>query len=313
MNPEPICDLHPLEYQHPFDSAALEGLRGTPGLELFTKQFLKYGLEKFFVIQYTGSNLKVSESNYPDLIAIVDSVCATLCLSTIPHIYIEWDDSINSRTIGDEHPIIVLSSGAIDRLTDEELRFLIGHECGHIKSKHVLYQMMAETISSLSSVIGQFTIGLGKLISQPLQLALMHWSRTSELSCDRAGLLACQNVNTAVAVMIKLAGLPEKYQQNINRAAFVQQAKEFEDFDFDKLSRIIKFAINMGRNQPWTILRSAELLKWVDAGEYEQILLRQSTRKAKIRSLGHVEFCRHCNFRLHGGELFCPNCGSELR
>ena len=41
-----------------------------------------------------------------------------------------------------------------------------------------------------------------------LQGALTRWQRSSELTADRAGLLACQSQDPALRSMMKLAGLP---------------------------------------------------------------------------------------------------------
>ena len=53
------------EYEHPFDKKALDTLESTPGLSTFGKFITKNTIEKIFTIQYTGSNLKVTSSNYP--------------------------------------------------------------------------------------------------------------------------------------------------------------------------------------------------------------------------------------------------------
>ena len=60
---------------------------------------------------------------------------------------------------------------------------------GHIKATHVLYTIMAQNISTLMTIIGQATLGLGSLLGQGLVAALHDWYRKAELTSDRAGLL----------------------------------------------------------------------------------------------------------------------------
>src|SRR5690606_21963042 len=118
-------------------------------------------------------------------------------------------------------PIVVLTSGAIDLLTEDELMFLIGHEFGHIKSRHTLYHSIGQTFPVLADVVGQATFGASKLISIPLRLALLRWSRMSEFTADRAGMLCCQNLEVAAAVTMKLAGMPVNYYPGMKLDSFL--------------------------------------------------------------------------------------------
>jgi Zn-dependent protease with chaperone function len=99
---------------------------------------------------------------------------------------------VNAFTAGVERPIVVVTSGAVDLLTHEELAFLIGHELGHIKSGHVLYHQMADILPLLGSIVASATLGMGGLVSTGIQLALLNWYRMSEFPADRAGLLVCK-------------------------------------------------------------------------------------------------------------------------
>lgn len=313
MNPKPLSDLHPREYQHPLDEQSYEAMHAIPGFDTVSRMFMKHGIERLFKVQYTGSNLEITRSNYPELIDSLEVVCRTLGIPKVPVLYVEWNDAINAHTIGSDNPIIVLSSGSIDRLTESELRFVIGHECGHIKGSHSQYQSMALSVTSLGEFIGEWTLGVGKLASQPFQFALTRWSRFSELSCDRAGLLSCQDKDAAISVMIKMAGLPEKFNDSIFHDTFIEQAKRFEAIDFDTASKLVKFAAGLGRTHPWTVLRAAEILKWIETGSYDAVLSRRSKKMVQVRNLEGVEFCRHCNYRLKGSEGFCPGCGVKLQ
>jgi len=313
MIPAPISDLHPREYQHPLDEQAYEAMHAIPGFDSVSRLFMKHGIERLFKIQYTGSNLEITKSNYPNLIEILEDVCRTLGITKIPLLYVEWNDAINAHTIGSDNPIIMLSSGSVDRLTEPELRFVIGHECGHIKGSHSQYRAMALSVTSLGEFIGDWTLGVGKLASQPLQLALTRWSRFSELSCDRAGLLSCQDKHAAISVMVKISGLPKKFNDSVFHDTFIQQATRFEEIDFDTASKLVKFAAGIGRTHPWTVLRAAEIIKWIETGYYDAVLSRRTTKMVQVRTIEGVEFCRHCNYRLKGSEGFCPGCGVKLQ
>ncbi|MEM6770316.1 MAG: M48 family metallopeptidase, partial [Bacteroidota bacterium] len=206
--PQLLTGLRSTDYEHPFDRKALNALEGTPGFEYLMKKFWEYGIETMLTVQCTGSNLQVTKSNFPRLYETFQYACATLDLPVKPRLYFQLGADINAYATGVENPIVVLSSETADRMTDEELLFIMGHELGHIKSNHVLYQNMGQVIPILGSYVGQVTFGVGNVISLGLTLALQNWKRMAEFTADRAGLLACQNYESAASAMVKLAGLP---------------------------------------------------------------------------------------------------------
>ena len=305
--------LHPHEYEHPFDAKALDALQRTPGLDTVVRKYYKHGVERYITVQYTGSNLRITPDNYPKIHALLDQVCDTVNLPSRPDLYLEWGYNINGFTVGVDHPIIVLTSGAIDLLSDEELLYLIGHEVGHIKSRHTLYHQMSQFLPVVADMLGQATLGIGKLVASPLQLALLRWYRMSEFTADRAGLLACQNQEVATKVMMKWAGMPISHFDDMKQDNFIQQARQFEELDYDKLNKAVKILAIMNSTHPWTIMRAAELVKWIDSGEYQKVIDRQTSDRIYIRHEGSAQFCRKCGYRLQGAERFCNSCGQELR
>lgn len=308
-----LTGLHPYEYEHPFDAKALDSLRSTPGLDTIVRQYNKQAVERIITVQYTGSNLRITAKNYPKIHAMLDAVCDVVNLPSRPELYLEWGYHINGFTIGVDHPIIVLTSGSIDLLSDDELFYLIGHEVGHIKSRHTLYHQMAQFLPVLADMVGEATLGIGKLISMPLQLALLRWSRMSEFTADRAGLLACQNPTTAARVMMKWAGMPIRHYDDMKLETFIDQAKRFEALDYEKLNKAIKILTIMNSTHPWTVMRAAELLRWVEGGEYQKVIDRATIDRLHIREEGNAKFCRNCDYRLEGTEKFCNSCGKPLR
>ena len=52
----------------------------------------------------------------------------------------------NALTIGMNKPFIVVSSGLVDLLDDEEMRFVLAHELGHAMSGHAVYQTLLQRL-----------------------------------------------------------------------------------------------------------------------------------------------------------------------
>lgn len=254
-------------YEHPFDQKALATLEGTPGLSAAGKFITKHMVERVYTVQYTGSHLKVTPKNYPNIYEYLQYAAQILDVKKVPELYIEWGYNINACTVGAENPIIVINSGLIDLCDDDEIMFVIGHELGHVKSNHMLYHMMAQVINYIIDAIP-----FGSIAAAPLQYALYYWDRMSEFTADRAGLMACQNKEAAIRAFMKMSGMPIKQFNDINYQTFIQQASEFKQLDYEGLNKIIKLISIADASHPWTVMRAAELLNWINEGAYAEII-----------------------------------------
>lgn len=266
-----LTGLNHSSYEHPFDRKALEALENTPGLTMLGNFINKHFYEKIYTVQYTGSNIKVTKENYPQLYDYLEYASKILDLKIVPELYTQWSYDINAFTVGSENPIIVLNTGLLDLCDDDEIMFIVGHECGHIKSNHMLYHMMAQMFNAVMS-----EIPFGNIASAPLQFALYYWDRMSEFTADRAGLLCCQNKDAAIRAFMKMAGLPKSQFGNMNYETFIAQAAEFKSLDYDGMNKAIKFLSIIDSSHPWTVMRAAELLNWIETGDYIKYIPQQS-------------------------------------
>lgn len=307
-----FTDLYSAEYEHPFDKKALDRLENTRGIQLLTRKVLEAGLEKYHLIKHTGDNIRINPSNIPEVVHVLEEACSILQISPVPELYINLDDKIKSLTSGQSRHVIVISSGAVELLNEDELLFLLGRELGHIKSNHVLYHMMADSLQVITQMIGEMSLGIGNLLSMPIRMALLHWHRMSEFTADRAGLLVCQDIEVAARTFIKIAGLPLQYHDRVTVEDFRQQAHEFDDVKSDTLDKLIRFAAAYDNYQPFTVIRGSQLFKWFDDGEFQNVMDRDSFREL---STGDIDpfTCKKCGFQLAADEYFCRMCGEPVQ
>ena len=128
---------------------------------------------------------------------------------------------INAYTYGETRTFIALSSSLVERMSKEELKGIIAHECGHILCRHMLYLTMYETLKEMSAFLGL----IPWMMFSPIYLALQYWNRKSELSADRCG-AAVVGEETYQSVLIKLAsGMKEDSRQP---DCLVEQGKAYE-------------------------------------------------------------------------------------
>lgn len=290
-----LVGLKPETYEHPFDREALKKLQKVPGVDRVTNFLLNWTYVNWHLIELQGSHFRITHESCPELYSLIKEVEETLDITDRPKIYTNWGYNINGYTTGTkDNTLMMLNSGAIDLLTENQLKYVVGHEMGHIKSNHVLYHMMAEFLPSIISLIPG-----AKILSTPIQLALFYWQRMSELTADRAGLLACQDKNATLQAIVKMAGLPLKYFDNINEDAFLAQAEEFKKMHEGFINGAMANISIMTSTHPWTVYRAAELIKWINSGEYDRIL--SSTK---------VKRCVECGTVVSIDTTVCPVCGS---
>jgi len=172
-----------------------------------------------------------------------------------------------------DRPFIVLNSGALNLLDDEELHTILGHELGHVMSGHALYRTILLIILEFGVRNLPFLAGIALL---PIQIALLEWYRKSELSCDRAGLLASQDAIASMRMFMKLAGGGKIEEMDLD--AFMVQAQEYEKGG-DGLDTIYKVLNTLGMTHPFHTLRAAELQRWVTGGDYDRILRGEYPRR----------------------------------
>ena len=259
--------ISPRAYEHPADRAALAALRKVPGFDLVLRKLLGLIGERGLRYVFLGSAVRVTDKQFARIDAILNDCVEILDLPERPELFVAQNPIVNAGAIGVDKPFIVLNSGTIGLMSDDELRFIIGHELGHIMCDHVLYKTMLKLLLALS--LSRIGVPIGSLVLFAIIAALSEWDRKAELSCDRAGLLVLQDPWKAYTVFMKMAGGSRIKEMDISE--FAAQAEEYESSG-DELDGIYKILNLMGRSHPFNVIRLAQLRKWVERGDYQRIV-----------------------------------------
>ena len=253
-------------YEHPADRSALVALRKLSGFDTLLRKLFGLFNERAFRLTYLAGAVRVSERQFPHIYELVRDGSYILDLPDVPEVYVTQNPLVNAMALGRDKPFIVITTGMVNLYDPEELRWVVGHELGHILSGHTVYRTMLVILLQLASRVAflPITLGLGAII-----WGLEEWFRKSELSCDRAGLLAGQDVDAARRALMKLAGGAQLSE--LNPDAFREQAHEYDAVP-DLRDSILKILQLQGNTHPFAVVRFADLDYWATHGEYERIL-----------------------------------------
>ncbi|WP_044203538.1 M48 family metallopeptidase [Flammeovirga sp. OC4] len=260
-------NINPNSWEHPTDKLALSALQKMPGFDTLLKFIISNTTEKSLRMMTLASSVRVNDLQFPKVYELLIEACQIFDIKDIPELYISQSPVLNAGAIGVERPFIVLNSSMVETLNQEELLTVIAHELGHILSGHVLYHTLLQVLLKLS--IMDIGIPLGKTAILGLIMGLKEWERKSELSADRASLLASQNPETCIHLLMKIAG--GGMIEEMNLGEFLKQAEEYER-QSGFMNKTHKFLNTVFESHPFPVTRIAELLKWVQSGEYENIL-----------------------------------------
>ena len=268
-----LSQIAPIAWEHAADRAALQSLRSVPGFDEVVRKIVGFFGERGIRLLFQANAVRVGPKQFPVLQTLLTEVSTTMDWPDVPELYVTQTPIVNAAAVGVDHPFIILNSGAVELLDHDELRVIIGHELGHVMSGHALYRTVLILLLELGFQNLPFLAGLAIL---PIKLALLEWYRKSELSADRAGLLASQDPRSSMGLFLKLAGGGKAADMDLD--AFLVQAREYEDKG-GALDTIYKILNTLGVTHPFATLRAAELQRWVEAGHYDRIVRGEYARR----------------------------------
>ncbi len=297
------------------DKLALDNLQKMPILPLILRKFNEWTIDNLLYASNSAESIRCSEQQFPTLYRLLKESCAVLDVPE-PELYVRYNPTYNAYTSGVNRTYIVLHSALLDAFSEDELRYIIGHELGHIKCGHVLYLMLARLLMPILEEIGSVTLGLGKLAGMGLMVGFMEWMRQAEFSCDRAGLLVCQDVEVALNATLKLGAGSTHYNSEMNIEAFLEQARQHSDnTGLNGVSKAVLFMLYTWQlDHPQVVYRAKGLDDWIKSGDYAKILNghypQDGTGGAQM---GAQHNCPKCGTTLSVTIRYCPECGEDTQ
>jgi Zn-dependent protease with chaperone function len=257
--------ISPSSWEHPADKAALSVLKRIAGLDELVKMFVGGTTERAIRLLHIAGSVKVTENQFIRVKHVLDRVVDILDWPSTPTVFVANSPFFNGGIYGVREPFIVLNSSLLRALDDDELYCVIAHEVGHIMSGHALYKTALWMLANFSLS----ALPIAGLLVKPLLIALNEWDRKSELTADRAALLALQSERENYNVLMKMAGGEDLSQMNLND--FFLQAYEY-DSQKTLLDSVYKLLNTARESHPFPVIRLQELSSWAASGQYKAIV-----------------------------------------
>lgn len=158
--------------------------------------------------------VRVDPEILPGLAQTVRDVAGRAGIGQALEFYVHAAPAINAAVMESGGRVLVLlSSGAVERLSADEMEFVVGHELGHALYGHL-------EVPAVLVLDGE------RRVDPRHAMRLMAWQRRAEISADRAGLLCCGSLGVAATALFKtLSGLAMP-SLRIDPRAFAQQWNE---------------------------------------------------------------------------------------
>ncbi len=279
-------------FRHPLDQQAEATLRSVPGFDIAARKFVEFIYERPQYVYLMGNAIQAGPRQYATLYNLFRECVQSLDVRPEPALFVAQNPLVNSYSLGEDQPCVVVNTGLLDLLSDAEIRTVMAHELGHIKCGHTTLTQMAMWAMTTATVVGELTFGIGNIISSGLIYAFYEWRRMAELSCDRAALLVTDDWRLVGQTMMQVAGGSSRFAHEVDFAAFEKQADAYQNLDEDGLSQVYKFLLYNGSGQgpmmthPFPVDRLHYLKTWATSEEYAQIKLGNYARS---RTDGTVE------------------------
>ena len=184
--------------------------------------------DNYYRSMLEGHSFKVEEGTLSRYYNIFNEIKETLQFTEPVDFYITGDPSVNAFAIASQEEgepnIINVNSSLIQLMTDDELRFVIGHEMGHLINKN----------ATLVKLIN-FVFPHGATIPITLQYKIRLWQQLPELVADRFGYMAMPNLNVCISAFFKMSSGLDFNKMDMKVEAFLEDNKKrLEYFRNDK-------------------------------------------------------------------------------
>lgn len=212
-------------YAHPVDGWITAALNAGP-----IRSMIQNAIDMLVSMEFgptLAQGITLGPHAYPELFETL-AECARILDIPLPHAVItQRAGGLNASTAGtDDYSFIMVSPTLSAAFPPAELRYIIGHECGHVANRHMQYHTVAYALAGLTSVL---PAPIGPALKMAAGVPLSAWSRRSEVTADRAGLLCCRDASAAQRALLRLMVFPMDIS-NLDLDQYLQDYRDYQRY-----------------------------------------------------------------------------------
>ena len=305
--------LHYRDIVHPEDEKALHQLQNTVGVQMLAEKIVSTQVEKKFRHRLMADAIKLGPNQLPKLYERLTPIVQKFGIPE-PDFFLEQSPVLNAYTAGDKEPFIVVNSGLVEALSEDELDAILAHECGHILCRHCLYKSVAGVLQMMLSpqALGAAAIPGVSLLSGPILVAASYaanyWSRRAEYSADRAAAVYA-SPDALKRALFRLHGGPISLTRDVNFEAYEQQASELEQTTNESaLGKLLDTILVKDRTHPFGTVRMKQITLWGNSANFRMAVEKMNNQQM----IGDTSICPNCQREVEGDWKFCNYCGQKL-
>ena len=249
------------DFAHPEDTAAMEALKRADWMKKVLDWLAQQENTLRLRTQVLGNCIRVTEEDMPELYGIAREVCTTLDARPTPGLYLYRGYSYRIGIYAGDSPMLIVPDFIVNDFDGAMLRFAFGRAVTALKADTRQLRMLANAL--LAGVNLLSVPGLGK-VALPL---IANWSRKAGLTEDRGGLLACQDEEAALRVLMRMAGMPTQY---LTPGITDDYLRAYENSPI--LAKANQYLQTINRAESWNNDRIVKLHQWYASGGYDDIL-----------------------------------------
>lgn len=210
-----------------------------------------------------GHSFKITEEIAPELYKICTGIKEKLKFNEAVDFFISNSPDINAaayfKSADKDAHIIILNSGLLNIVSEDELKFIIGHEIGHLISGS----------KKLIQVV-DFIFPINKELPIVLHHKLNLWGKLAELTADRFGFLAQQDLNVVSPVFFKLSSGLNIDKIKFNHEIYIKTAEKLiEGYKNNPLSYPSSHPMNPLRLIALKYFSQSETLEKINKNNFE--------------------------------------------
>ena len=173
-----------------------------------------------------GTSMKVSNELLPQLYSLCEEVKAKLNFNEPIDFYVTGNSEINACAFfafdANLPHIVEINSGTYNLLSEDELKYVIGHEIGHLIDGDAI-------ITGIFNFLYPDEDTLEKCPDFLLNRCELY-NKLAELSADRYGYMACGNLETCVRAIFKMASGVDLEKMNVSMKVLMEENERHLDY-----------------------------------------------------------------------------------